>query len=57
MKTTVLRLGHRISRDKRTSTHIALVARAFGAEEVVFDASDPGIEKASTGCAGNGVGT
>lgn len=45
MKTTVLRLGHRISRDKRTSTHIALVSRAFGAEEVVFDASDPDIEK------------
>jgi len=57
MKTTVLRLGHRISRDKRTSTHIALVSRAFGAEEVVFDASDPDIEKSLAGCAGNGGGT
>ncbi|MFZ2455162.1 MAG: tRNA (cytidine(56)-2'-O)-methyltransferase [Candidatus Altiarchaeia archaeon] len=45
MKSTVLRLGHRFSRDKRISTHIALVSRAFGAEEVVFDASDPDIEK------------
>jgi tRNA (cytidine56-2'-O)-methyltransferase len=45
MKSTVLRLGHRFSRDKRISTHIALVSRAFGAEEVVFDAADPDIEK------------
>jgi tRNA (cytidine56-2'-O)-methyltransferase len=28
----VLRLGHRISRDERITTHICLVARAFGAE-------------------------
>ena len=27
---SVLRLGHRIVRDKRVSTHVALVARAFG---------------------------
>jgi len=27
----VLRLGHRISRDKRITTHVCLVARAFGA--------------------------
>lgn len=39
-KVTVLRLGHRFSRDKRISTHIALVARAFGAEKVVFDVLD-----------------
>lgn len=45
MRTTVLRLGHRFSRDKRISTHIALVSRAFGADEVVFDAYDPDIEK------------
>ena len=29
----VLRLGHRPSRDKRISTHLFLVARAFGAEK------------------------
>ena len=33
---TVLRLGHRISRDKRISTHVCLVARAFGADEVIM---------------------
>lgn len=48
MKIAVLRLGHRFSRDKRISTHIALVSRAFGAEEVIFDAADPDIEKSLT---------
>jgi tRNA (cytidine56-2'-O)-methyltransferase len=33
---SVLRLGHRISRDKRISTHVCLVARAFGADEVIM---------------------
>jgi len=28
---TILRIGHRIKRDKRITTHLALVARAFGA--------------------------
>ena len=32
----VLRLGHRISRDKRISTHVALVARAFGASKIYY---------------------
>jgi len=32
----VLRLGHRPERDKRISTHVALIARAFGAEGVIF---------------------
>jgi len=36
---TVLRLGHRQSRDARVSTHLALTARAFGAEAIVYDAS------------------
>jgi len=31
---TVLRLGHRPSRDKRITTHVCLVARAFGATAV-----------------------
>jgi tRNA (cytidine56-2'-O)-methyltransferase len=30
----VLRLGHRPTRDKRITTHVCLVARAFGAEGV-----------------------
>jgi tRNA (cytidine56-2'-O)-methyltransferase len=32
----ILRVGHRVSRDKRISTHVALVARAFGADRIVF---------------------
>jgi len=33
---TVLRLGHRLVRDTRTSTHAALVARALGAREMIM---------------------
>ena len=33
---TVLRLGHRVARDKRVTTHVALVARAFGADEFIL---------------------
>ena len=32
----VLRLGHRRGRDDRISTHVGLVARAFGAEEIIY---------------------
>jgi tRNA (cytidine56-2'-O)-methyltransferase len=32
----VLRLGHRIMRDKRISTHLGLVARAFGADVIYY---------------------
>ena len=32
----VLRLSHRIFRDKRISTHLVLTARAFGAEEFYY---------------------
>ncbi len=32
----VLRLGHRKERDKRVSTHVGLVARAFCADEIVY---------------------
>jgi len=32
----VLRLGHRISRDKRISTHVALVARSMGASKIYY---------------------
>ena len=32
----VLRLGHRKNRDKRISTHVGLVARAFGANGIIF---------------------
>ena len=33
----VLRLGHRPERDKRITTHIALVARAFGANGFILE--------------------
>jgi len=32
----VLRLGHRLPRDERISTHVCLVARAFGADSAVY---------------------
>lgn len=35
-KIYILRLGHRVGRDKRVSTHIGLVARAFGADGVYY---------------------
>lgn len=40
MKVKVLRLGHRFSRDHRMTTHVALTARAFGAEELILDSND-----------------
>jgi tRNA (cytidine56-2'-O)-methyltransferase len=43
MEIYVLRLGHRPERDKRVSTHIALVARAFGARGIYFDVYDDSV--------------
>ena len=44
-KVIVLRMGHRIDRDKRVTTHVGLVARAFGADGmIVADTRDKGIE-------------
>jgi len=33
---TVFRIGHRIFRDKRITTHLALVSRAFGASGIII---------------------
>ena len=33
---TVFKIGHRISRDKRITTHLALVSRAFGANKIII---------------------
>ncbi|UCD92248.1 MAG: tRNA (cytidine(56)-2'-O)-methyltransferase [Methanobacteriota archaeon] len=41
---TVLRLGHRPQRDKRITTHIALVARAFGASSIQISEKDAELE-------------
>ena len=37
---TVLRLGHRRKRDERLSTHCGLVARAFGADKIIFSGEE-----------------
>lgn len=42
---TVLRLGHRPARDKRVTTHVALTARAFGADTILVSTRDPGVER------------
>ena len=42
---TILRIGHRINRDKRITTHVALVARAFGADNILIDTKDKKIEE------------
>jgi tRNA (cytidine56-2'-O)-methyltransferase len=41
----VLRIGHRIDRDKRITTHVALVARAFGADSIFITTKDEKIKK------------
>jgi tRNA (cytidine56-2'-O)-methyltransferase len=41
----VLRIGHRIDRDKRITTHVALVARAFGADKILITTKDDKIEE------------
>jgi len=41
---TVLRLGHRPGRDKRVTTHVALTARAFGADAMLVPARDAALE-------------
>ncbi|MCI4351344.1 MAG: tRNA (cytidine(56)-2'-O)-methyltransferase [Thermoplasmata archaeon] len=39
----LLRLGHRAGRDPRLTTHLALVARAFGARRMYLNPPDPGL--------------
>jgi len=38
---SVLRVGHRPGRDPRLTTHVALAARAFGAEKMYLHPPDP----------------
>jgi len=48
MVLSVLRLSHRISRDKRITTHLALTARAFGASEFFYTGDkDSNLENSS----------
>ena len=41
---TVLRIGHRPERDKRITTHVGLVSRAFSAEKMLVDTKDTELE-------------
>jgi len=40
----VLRLGHRPARDKRVTTHVALTARALGADRMLVSSADSELE-------------
>jgi len=51
MKVSVLRIGHRLVRDDRVTTHAALVARAFGAERIYMTGIDQSVSKTVTGVA------
>jgi len=45
-KIVILRLGHRLVRDARVTTHCALVSRALGAEKIILAGEeDPYFEK------------
>ncbi len=44
MTIEILRLGHRPSRDKRITTHVGLVARAFGADKILISEKDKKVE-------------
>ena len=46
---TVLRIGHRPDRDKRITTHVCLVARAFGADRILVDTGDRELEATFNG--------
>ncbi|MEW6722423.1 MAG: tRNA (cytidine(56)-2'-O)-methyltransferase [Candidatus Micrarchaeota archaeon] len=54
MEIAVLRLGHRLPRDERISTHVALVARAFGASSIAYSGQyDSGLEDSVKRICGN----
>jgi len=42
-RVSVLRVGHRVGRDPRLTTHLALAARAFGAERMYLEPPDPAL--------------
>ncbi len=50
MEIIVFRLGHRLPRDERITTHVCLVARAFGASSVIYSGQkDHSLEKSVSG--------
>ena len=48
-RVAVLRVGHRPGRDPRLTTHVALVARAFGAERMYLNPPDEHVAEALEG--------
>ena len=44
MDVEVLRIGQRVVRDDRVTTHVALVARAFGAKKIYMNEVNPEIQ-------------
>ena len=45
MKIEVLRIGQRLVRDDRVTTHVALVSRAFGASKILMYDANPEIKE------------
>lgn len=45
MRLGVLRIGHRLVRDDRVTTHAALVSRAFGAEKIYMTGIDQSVKE------------
>lgn len=45
MRIAVLRIGHRLVRDDRVTTHAALVSRAFGAERIYMTGIDQSVKE------------
>jgi tRNA (cytidine56-2'-O)-methyltransferase len=45
MKLEILRIGQRLIRDDRVTTHVALVARAFGASKIYMNEVNPEIKQ------------
>ena len=43
MEIEVLRIGQRVVRDDRVTTHVALVARSFGAKKIYMNEINPEI--------------
>src|SRR3990172_2085017 len=46
MKIEVLRIGQRLVRDDRVTTHVALVSRAFGVSKILMQEVNPEINRA-----------
>lgn len=53
----MLRIGHRPGRDPRLTTHLALAARAFGAERMYLHPPDPAVEESLRKVSRNWGGT